>query len=250
VSIGVEHQRTGECATRCETLRAVALGDRAIDDFAAVRFIQAVGTRDISSPNVALWQTVVAEQHVVGPERVECLTHALGDRLDESGLVAETPDRVRRDVEPRALQLLVDFSHRRTGRGFGFAVPTVRWGETTMRMRRTRTGIAIGVALATLFSAGISNAEGVNNLMAGLNGVLTSPIDPFLYAVEPPEQLEDIWGSPVTSTTLGFFSGLLMLPFRAVMGTLDIVLFPFWIFPTLSPEAKFDLFPFYEVEYE
>ena len=52
------------------------------------------------------------------------------------------------------------------------------------------------------------------------------------------------------TTSFGFLSGVLMLPYRLVMGAVDIAFFPFWFFPTLSPEAKIDLFPYYDVEYE
>jgi hypothetical protein len=41
-----------------------------------------------------------------------------------------------------------------------------------------------------------------------------------------------------------------MMPYRAAMGVLDIALFPFWVLPTLSPEAHYDLFPNYDVEYD
>jgi hypothetical protein len=117
-------------------------------------------------------------------------------------------------------------------------------------MRRTRTWLAIFSALIVLLTGTAATAEGVNNLMAGINGLLTAPVDPMLYAAEPPEAFEDMGGAPVTTTTFGFLSGVLMLPYRAVMGALDIAFFPFWFFPTLSPEAKFDLFPNYDVEYE
>jgi hypothetical protein len=34
------------------------------------------------------------------------------------------------------------------------------------------------------------------------------------------------------------------------MGVFDIALFPFMVFPTLSPEARYDVIPEYEIEYE
>lgn len=118
-------------------------------------------------------------------------------------------------------------------------------------MRRKKL-VATIAALLVLTAGVAAHAEGVNNLAAGFNGLLTVPFDPVIYAAEPPEAFEDMAGAPVTSGILGFFSGVLMMPYRTVMGALDIALFPFWVFPTLSPEAEIDLFEKteYEVEYE
>lgn len=90
----------------------------------------------------------------------------------------------------------------------------------------------------------------LNNVLAGFNGLLTAPADPVASAIAPPEDFEDLWGAPVTSHTLGFFQGVVMLPYRAVMGALDIAFAPFWVFPTLSPEARVDLVPGYDIQYE
>jgi hypothetical protein len=115
---------------------------------------------------------------------------------------------------------------------------------------RIRNLVAMTAALLVLTSAASAQAEGLNNLAAGANGLLTAPVDPMLFALEPPEVLEDMWGAPVTTHTFGFLTGVVMLPYRAVMGALDIVLFPFWVFPTLSPEPKFDLYQNMEFEVE
>ena len=90
----------------------------------------------------------------------------------------------------------------------------------------------------------------LNNVLAGFNGLLTAPADPVMSAIDPPGDFDGMWGAPVTSHTLGFFQGVLLLPYRVVMGALDIAFAPFWVFPTLSPEARFDLVPGYEIEYE
>jgi hypothetical protein len=90
----------------------------------------------------------------------------------------------------------------------------------------------------------------VNNLLAGLNGIITAPADPFAYAIAPAEEFDDMWGAPTTRHTVGFFQGVMMMPYRLVMGALDIAFFPFWVFPTLSPEARFEIIPGYEIEYE
>jgi hypothetical protein len=117
---------------------------------------------------------------------------------------------------------------------------------------RTKKLVATIAALLVLTSGVAAHAEGLNNLAAGFNGLLTFPFDPAIYAAEPPEAFEGIPGEPVTSGMLGFLTGILMMPYRACMGALDIALFPFWVFPTLSPEAKINLFEKteYEVEYE
>ena len=118
-------------------------------------------------------------------------------------------------------------------------------------MRRKKL-IATIAALLVLTSAVAAHAEGLNNLAAGFNGLVTFPFDPAIYAAEPPEAFDGMAGEPVTSGILGFFAGVMMMPYRAIMGALDVALSPFWFFPTLSPEAKINLFEKtgYEVEYE
>ena len=70
-----------------------------------------------------------------------------------------------------------------------------------------------------------------------------------MRSIEPCAQ-SGMVGSPVTPHVVGFGQGTLMMVYRATMGVLDIVLSPFWVFPTLSPEARYDFFNNYEVEYE
>jgi hypothetical protein len=111
----------------------------------------------------------------------------------------------------------------------------------------------LAAAAAALFvlTAGVSaKAEGVNNLMAGINGLVTFPADPVMSFIEPPEEMEDMIGAPALPHFVGFFQGVLLSGYRAMMGAFDIVLFPFWVFPTLSPEARINIYPNYEVEYE
>jgi len=117
---------------------------------------------------------------------------------------------------------------------------------------RINEWMAIAAAMLILTGGAAARAEGLNNLAAGFNGLLTAPFDPAIYAAEPPEAFEGMWGEPVTSGILGFFTGIVMVPYRVTMGALDIALFPFWVFPTLSPEAKIPIFEKtgYEVEYE
>jgi len=117
---------------------------------------------------------------------------------------------------------------------------------------RTKNLVAAIAALLVLTSGVAAHAEGLNNLAAGFNGLLTFPFDPAIYAADPPEAFEGMAGEPVTSGILGFFAGVMMIPYRVSMGALDVALFPFWVFPTLSPEAEINLFEKtgYEVEYE
>jgi hypothetical protein len=111
--------------------------------------------------------------------------------------------------------------------------------------------LAATAAAFFLLTAGTSaNAEGVNNLLAGITGLLTFPADPPASCIAPPEAFEDMFGAPVTSHALGCVQGSFLMVYRAVMGALDIAFFPLWVFPTLSPESRYEIFPFYEIEYE
>jgi hypothetical protein len=90
----------------------------------------------------------------------------------------------------------------------------------------------------------------LNNVLAGFNGLLTAPADPVMSFIDPPSELEGLPGAPETAHFVGFFQGIVMVPYRTVMGALDIAFAPLWVFPTLSPEPRFDLVPGYEIEYE
>ena len=105
----------------------------------------------------------------------------------------------------------------------------------------------LGVALALAAPAG---AGGFNNLFAGLNGLLVAPSDPVMEAVDPPPQFEKLPNPQVSKHIVGFFEGTALMAYRAFMGAVDVALFPFWVFPTLSPKARWDLVPGYEIEWE
>jgi hypothetical protein len=109
---------------------------------------------------------------------------------------------------------------------------------------------AAAAALFILTVGASAHAEGVNNLLAGINGLAVFAIDPGRLAYEPPEEFDDMWGAPATSHVVGFFAGTALMGYRAAMGVLDIALFPFWVFPTLSPESEIQIFGDYEIEYE
>ena len=111
--------------------------------------------------------------------------------------------------------------------------------------------VAAAAVLFVLLTAASASAEGVNNLVAGFNGLLTFPLDPVWSTVQPPDSTEGMFGEPVTPHVVGFAHGTLMMVYRATMGVLDIAFFPLWVFPTLSPEARLEVFSkVYETEYE
>ena len=112
-----------------------------------------------------------------------------------------------------------------------------------------KSGAAALAVLALTFGAS-AHAEGINNLVAGLNGIVTAPADPVMGAVQPTEAFDDIWAGPATAHFMGFLQGTVMMTYRLAMGVFDIALFPFMVFPTLSPEARYDIIPEYEIEYE
>jgi hypothetical protein len=88
----------------------------------------------------------------------------------------------------------------------------------------------------------------VNNILAGLNGILTAPADPVMAAVQPLDEFVDELQSD--AHVIGLLQGTLLMPYRLVMGTLDIAFAPFWVFPTLSPPARYEIIPGYEIQYE
>jgi hypothetical protein len=114
-----------------------------------------------------------------------------------------------------------------------------------------RNLVAAAAALLVLSAGTSASAEGVNNLLAGINGLATFPADPVMSFVKPPEELEEIFGdTPIVLSLAGFCQGTVLMGYRLAMGVFDIALFPFWVFPTLSPEARYEIIPGYEVEYE
>ena len=101
--------------------------------------------------------------------------------------------------------------------------------------------LACGAVLAAPASA---SAEGLNNLWAGLNGSATAPADPVMEMLYPPEDFELAY-HPVPF----LLTGTVMAVYRTVMGAFDVAMTPFYVFPTLSPRAHWDLIPWAEIEY-
>lgn len=107
-------------------------------------------------------------------------------------------------------------------------------------MRSLAVPLAVALLLA---SAAPAHAEGLNNLRAGVNSLITFPADPVMGVVSPPELIEDMPGFPVTGRVVGLFGGTLMGLYRAAGGVYDLVFFPFWIIPTLSPPPRYEVIP-------
>lgn len=85
-----------------------------------------------------------------------------------------------------------------------------------------------------------------NRSSVGLNGVLTSPADPVMFALEGGETFESLPGATVTAPVVGFLAGTFQMPYRILMGTFDTVFC--WV-PKLymqSPVPRFTLFPWME----
>ena len=81
-----------------------------------------------------------------------------------------------------------------------------------------------------------------NNAAIGLNGIITFPADPVMFAIEGPDVLEGWWAPPAHA--VGFFAGLLQGVYRVMMGAIDI---PFALIPKmpmLSPLPRYKALPF------
>lgn len=111
-------------------------------------------------------------------------------------------------------------------------------------MRRLAKGLSMGLALCvTVLWAAPAEANGWNNLRAGLQGIVQFPADPVIHIVTPPEDfIDELPAGQVTGRILGIFSGTALGVYRVAMGATDIVLSPFWVFPTISPEARWNWF--------
>ena len=59
--------------------------------------------------------------------------------------------------------------------------------------------------------------------------------------IDPPEEFRDLPGAVVMAPILGFFSGTALGVYRLPMASVDIAFTPFWVFPTLSPEPRYEI---------
>jgi hypothetical protein len=103
--------------------------------------------------------------------------------------------------------------------------------------------ITAAALMLSLCVATPAHARGLNNLKAGVNSIMTCWIDPIWLTVYPPDQLEDMPGYPVTGRVAGLFMGTLQGGYRLLGGATDIVTFPFWIVPLMSPPPRFPVIP-------
>jgi ABC-type uncharacterized transport system permease subunit len=113
-------------------------------------------------------------------------------------------------------------------------------------MRRTVTVLV--VLLAALSVAAPARAGGLQNLLIGLNGLLTFPADPVMMVVTPPEQLEDMPAFPVLGRIAGLVVGTLQGGYRAFSGATDVVTAAFIVVPSFSPQPRYQLIPGIEFE--
>jgi hypothetical protein len=81
----------------------------------------------------------------------------------------------------------------------------------------------------------IGNKSGI-----GLNGILTAPADPVMFAIEGSE----VFGGGVGGNLLGFGAGLFQMPYRIITGAFDFV--TCWVpyLYMISPPPRFKLLPF------
>jgi len=109
--------------------------------------------------------------------------------------------------------------------------------------------VAVWLSLLIMLSlAGQAKAEGLNNLYAGINGLLSFFADPFVMVVIPPEDFEELPAHKVTGRILSIPAGTLLSAYRVMMGAFDVAFTPFWVFPTMSPEPRWETIQ--GVEYE
>ena len=80
-----------------------------------------------------------------------------------------------------------------------------------------------------------------NTASIGLNGVLTAPADPVMFAVEGDEVFAELWQPAVTGRVLGFFAGLCQLPYRTMTGVFDMAFAWAPYLAPVSPVPRFKL---------
>lgn len=88
--------------------------------------------------------------------------------------------------------------------------------------------------------------DGGNRMSVGFNGILTAPADPVMFAIEGDEYFESLPAPAYTGRVVGFFAGLVQMPYRMLMGSFDVgfAWMPFLYMQ--SPIPRFTLFPWME----
>jgi hypothetical protein len=112
--------------------------------------------------------------------------------------------------------------------------------------RRVMLAVIVWIGLAAL----PVQARGIDGLLRGLNGIVTAPADLVSHVVSPPEDYDEIPAPELSGRVLGVFSGSILGAYRALTGALDVALTPLWVIPNLSPEPRYDLVPYYDLEEE
>ncbi len=81
--------------------------------------------------------------------------------------------------------------------------------------------------------------------LTGLNGIVTAPADPPMAAIDPPEAIED---AGYARHPLGLASGILLMGYRTLTGTVDFALCLLPKMPVLSPVPRYQVIPGFEHE--
>ena len=78
------------------------------------------------------------------------------------------------------------------------------------------------------------------NALGGMNGLITAPADPVAASIEPPEAL----GEGVGGHLLGFGAGMLQMPYRVMMGGVDVALALVPAMPMVGPLPRYKVIPY------
>jgi hypothetical protein len=111
-----------------------------------------------------------------------------------------------------------------------------------------RARVLLGSVVSLGLAAPAAQARGVDGLLRGLNGIVTAPADIVSHVVDPPEDYDEIPAPEFSGRVLGVFSGSILGAYRALTGAIDVALTPLVIIPNLSPEPRYDIVPFYDLE--
>ena len=110
-----------------------------------------------------------------------------------------------------------------------------------------RLALCLCLLLAPFAWATPAQARGLDNLQAGLTGLLEFVFDPVMIVWQLPEDFEELPGHPYSSYVMAVPVGVVQAAHRAALGAFDVVMSPLMVFPVMSPEPRWELF---EVDYE
>ena len=109
--------------------------------------------------------------------------------------------------------------------------------------------IWLGLSLWLSGPAQALEPQPLNNLAAGINGVLMGIVDPVMYVIIPSEEFEDLPNAAVTGRLLGVPCGIVIGFARVLLGVSDLLVAPFYIFPTMSPAPRWEIIKGVEYDY-